>query len=142
MSKRVCWNTLLFFGVKNVILISLHVYVSNTDWRIILGQGFTEMNKRRTLIGAGPYIAVRGELFMQIDFKYMKDHSESGYYHYMADISLECEKRGFAVAQINSPSIQFDELKKHVDEREFQVDQSCFASKWQSMLPKNVNIKK
>ena len=114
--------------------------LENVNWRIILGQDFPEQTKRRTLIASGPFIAVRGELFLQLDFKYMKDHSESGYYHYMADISLECEKRGFVVAQINSSAVQFDELKKHVEEREFQVDQSCFTSKWQSMLPRTLNL--
>ena len=114
--------------------------LENTNWNFIVGQGFTEKPKYRTVIAGGPFIAVRGELFLQIDFKYMKDHSELGYYHYMADISLECEKRGFMVAQINSSAIQFDELKKHINDREVQVDQSCFTSKWQSMLPKSFNL--
>jgi hypothetical protein len=86
--------------------------MNNIEWGYINGIGYEDVTRRRVLIAHGPFIAVRGETFMSIDFKNMSEHMESGYYHYMADISLECHKRGYLIAQIKSMSSQYDDIMK------------------------------
>lgn len=109
--------------------------MNNIEWGYINGIGYEEVTRRRILIAHGPFIAVRGETFMSIDFKNMSEHMESGYYHYMADISLECHKRGYLIAQIKSMSSQYDDIMKVFSSSDVQVDHAYFTSKWQSILP-------
>lgn len=108
------------------------------DWNVIVGSGFREAPKRGILIAHGPFIAVRGETFMMIDFSELAENSVSGFYHYMADISMECAKRSLKVAQIKSLSIQYDSISYHKNDDDVLQDQSAFTSKWQSMLPRNI----
>lgn len=109
--------------------------MNNIEWGYINGIGYEDVTRRRVLIAHGPFIAVRGETFMSIDFKNMSEHMESGYYHYMADISLECHKRGYLIAQIKSMSSQYDDIMKVFSSSDVQVDHAYFTSKWQSILP-------
>lgn len=108
------------------------------DWNVIVGSGFRDSPKRAILIAHGPFIAVRGETFMLIDFTEMANNCVSGFYHYMADISMECAKRSLKVAQIKSLSIQYDSISYHKNDEDVLKDQSAFTSKWQSMLPRNI----
>lgn len=109
--------------------------MENIDWSYVYGMGYEEISRRRVLIAHGPFIAVRGETFMSLDFKDMSEHMELGYYHYMADISLECHKRGYMIAQIKSMASQYDDIMKVFSTSEVQVDHAYFTSKWQSILP-------
>lgn len=109
--------------------------MESIDWSYIYGMGYEEISRRRILIAHGPFIAIRGETFMTIDFKDMADHMSSGYYHYMADISLECHKRGYLIAQIKSMASQYDDIMKVFSSSDIQVDHAYFTSKWQSILP-------
>ena len=45
----------------------------------------------------------------------------------------------FALLNYQENQIQFDDIKKHITERELQVDQSCFTSKWQDFIPRKMN---
>ena len=115
--------------------------MDSIEWSYVNGIGYEEISRRRVLIAHGPFIAIRGETFMSLDFKDMSEHMESGYYHYMADISLECHKRGYLVAQIKSMSSQYDDIMKVFPTSEIQVDHAYFTSKWQSMLPISIVAK-
>lgn len=112
--------------------------MESTDWDFIVGSKFKESPKYRVMIVHGPFIAIRGETFMTIDFKEMADNCSQGFYHYMADISMECYKRGLLCAQIKTTCMQFDNLTSHINEEEFQQDQAYFTSKWQSSLPASI----
>jgi len=96
---------------------------------------------RVTLIH-GPFIAVRGSTFMQLDFKRLAIKMKGGFYHYMADISLQLydmsmksSKSNYFCAQINSPSMQFDNIRLSMNKEDFAHDQALFVSRWQNTLP-------
>ena len=108
------------------------------NWDFIVGHEFKTKPKNRVLIIHGPFIAVRGETFMQLDFAEMSEHCIGGFYHYMADISMQCASRGLVVAQIKSSCMQFDNVTSHRTDEEMMNDQSYFTSKWQSMLPRSI----
>lgn len=78
-------------------------YKDSTDWDFVIGSDFKQNPKWRILIGHGPFIAIRGESFMNIDFSYMAENSKFGFHHYMADISMEIHKMKHKIAQIKSP---------------------------------------
>lgn len=107
----------------------------NNDWNFIVGAEYNSRPKTRVMIGHGPFIAIRGETFMQIDFSGMAENCKSGFFHYMADISMECASRGLLVAQVKALSWQYDNITSHRDEEDLLNDQSYFTSKWQRMLP-------
>lgn len=127
-------------GLPSYNLRGCYIQGSMTDinWDFIVGAEFKEQPRRRVMIAHGPFIAVRGETFMQIDFTDMADNCKGGFYHYMADISMECASRGLMVAQIKSSCTQFDNVTAHLTEDDFLNDQSYFTSKWQSMLPRSI----
>ncbi len=112
--------------------------MDNTDWDFIVGTQFKDSPRWRILIAHGPFIAVRGDTFMDMDFKYMAEKSKKGFYHYMAHISMECMERGLAAAQIKTSAIQFDNMTKYKGESEFENDQLLFTSKWQERLPASI----
>lgn len=112
--------------------------MTNTDWDFVIGSGFKDSPRWRVLIAHGPFIAVRGETFMDIDFSYMAERSQKGFYHFMADISMECLKRNLMVAQIKTTCIQYDNMTNYRGEPEFENDQSVFTSKWQENLPNSI----
>jgi len=112
--------------------------MDNTEWDFIVGRYFKNSPKYRVMIIHGPFIAVRGEIFMTMDFTDMAANMKGGFFHYMADISMECLKRKANVAQIKTVSAQFENINDMVDESDFQHDQSYFASKWQPLLPASV----
>lgn len=110
----------------------------NTDWDFVIGSDFKNSPRWRVLIGHGPFIAVRGESFMKIDFSFMAENCKFGFHHYMADISLEVHKMKYKIAQIKSTCMQFDTIREHREEDDFQYDQSVFTTKWQSSLPASI----
>lgn len=112
--------------------------LDNINWDFIVGHEFKTKPKNRVLIIHGPFIAVRGETFMQLDFTEMAENSVGGFYQYMADISMQCMSRGLAAAQIKSSCMQFDNVTNHRTDEDMLNDQSCFTSKWQSMLPRSI----
>lgn len=109
--------------------------MNSTDWDFIIGSQFKESPRWRILIAHGPFIAVRGDTFMDIDFTYMAQHSKKGFYHYMAHISMECMMRKLMIAQVKTNAMQFDNMTNHRGQSEFENDQSVFTSKWQDVLP-------
>ena len=112
--------------------------MTSTEWDFIIGNGFKDSARWRILIAHGPFIAVRGDTFMDMDFSYMADRCQKGFYHFMADISMECMKRQLMVAQIKTNCIQFDNMTNYRGEDEFEQDQSAFTSKWQESLPSSI----
>lgn len=112
--------------------------MDDINWDFIVGHEFKIKPKNRILIVHGPFIAVRGETFMQMDFNEMSENCKRGFYHYMADISMQCATRGLIVAQIKSSCMQFDNVTSHRDDEEMMNDQSYFTSKWQSILPRSI----
>lgn len=116
--------------------------MDNNNWDFIVGNQFKNSDKYRVLIVHGPFIAVRGELFMQIDFTDMVDNYKGGFFHYMAEISMECYKRKLMIGQIKTVSAQFENINKMKEDPDFQHDQSYFASKWQPYLPAHFNGKR
>jgi len=107
----------------------------NNRWDFIVGHLFKNADRYRVLIVHGPFIAIRGATFMTIDFTDMLDNYQKGFFHYMAEISMECHKRKLIAAQIKTVSAQFENINKMKEDSEFQHDQSYFASKWQPFLP-------
>jgi hypothetical protein len=110
----------------------------NKNWDFIVGNKFKEMTRDQILIVHGPFIALRGELFMSIDFTPLVDTVEGGFYHYMAEISMECCRRKVAVAQLKTIAAQFENINDVKETLEFQHDQAFFASKWQGFLPNKI----
>lgn len=108
--------------------------MDSNEWKFVSGINYIGP-RTRILIAHGPFIAVRGETFMKLDFKEMSEHMELGYYHYMADISLECHKRGLLTATIRTVATQHDDIMDMFSSREVQVDHAYFTSKWQPKLP-------
>jgi len=112
--------------------------VNDTSWDFIVGSKFKTSPRFRILIAHGPFIAVRGETFMQMNFTNMAEHVKGGFFHYMAEISMQCMKRGLMVAQVKTVSAQFENINDFKADPDFQIDQSYFASKWQSILPASI----
>lgn len=108
------------------------------EWDFVIGSDYKKSPRWRVVIGHGPFIAIRGETFMKIDFSYMADNSRYGFHHYMADISLEVHKMKLKIAQIKSPCMQYDTIREHRQEDDFQHDQSVFTTKWQNHLPASI----
>lgn len=111
----------------------------NTDWDFVIGADFKKSPRWRVVIGHGPFIAVRGESFMKIDFSYMAENTQYGFHHYMADISMEIHKMKLKVAQVKSSCMQFDTIREHREEDKFKHDQAVFTTKWQSNLPASIH---
>lgn len=112
--------------------------IDDIEWDFIIGSGYNKEPRWRVIIGHGPFIAVRGETFMNIDFSYMAENIKHGFWHYMADISMETHKMGYKIAQIKSTCMQFDDIRKHKGEEKFDYDQSVFTTKWQPELPASI----
>jgi hypothetical protein len=108
---------------------------TDTNWDFIVGNQFKQSPRYRIFIAHGPFIAVRGELFMTIDFKDCVDRYDGGFYHYMAEISMECAKRGLGIASLKTNATQYDNLMTYRGEEQFEKDQLLFTSRWQNMLP-------
>jgi len=109
--------------------------MENTNWDYIIGNGFKNSDKYRVLIVHGPFVAIRGETFMSIDFTDMVDNYKSGFFHYMAELSMECYKKGLIAGQIKTVAAQYENINWMKEDPVFQEDQSYFASKWQAELP-------
>jgi len=112
--------------------------MENTSWDFIVGHNFKQDDRMRILIVHSPFIAVRGNFFMGIDFSEMAENVESGFFHYMADISMECHKKRLYVAQIKTVSAQFENINGYKEDEKFLHDQSYFTSKWQGNLPASI----
>lgn len=109
--------------------------MENTEWDFIVGHEFKRYTKAKTVLIHGPFIAVRGEVFMTIDFSDMASNMKGGFFHYMAHISMECHKRNQIAAQIKTVSAQFEKIGDMADDEMFEYDQSLFTSTWQDQLP-------
>jgi hypothetical protein len=116
--------------------------LNNTNWDFIVGSKFKESPRYRISIVHRPFIAVRGEHFMQYDFTDASENMSKGFFHYMAQISLECIKRGGMVAQIKTICGQYENIHDNKSDPDFINDQSYFASTWQSLLPYSINPRK
>jgi len=112
--------------------------MDNIEWDFILGEKFRDSSRYQILIVHGPFIAVRGELFKELNFEYLAKNSKEGYWHYMADISMECHKRNLMCATIKTNCMQFDKLSNHEKDEDFIHDQALFTSKWQDYLPASI----
>lgn len=116
--------------------------MDNLNWHFNVGSGFKDRDRCPVTIIHGPYIAVRGATFMDLNFNTFASKMKGGFYHFMADISmqlhgrfLKAEKRNYFAAQISSPCMQYDNIRNHMDKADFIHDQSLFVSKWQKFLP-------
>lgn len=109
--------------------------LKDINWDFIVGSKFKDRPKSRVIIVHGPFIAVRGETFMTIDFTAMAKNMKGGFFHYMADISMECLKRGLSAGQVKTIAGQYENIHDVKETPDFKHDQSYFASKWQSLLP-------
>lgn len=105
------------------------------DWDFVVGSQFKQSPRYRIAIAHGPFVAIRGELFMTIDFSDAAEKYESGFYHYMAEFSMECIKRGLSVATVKTTAIQYDNLMLTRGTEQFETDQAIFTSRWQAYLP-------
>jgi len=110
----------------------------NSNWDFIVGSKFKDSPRYRVMIVSGPFIAVRGEAFMTMDFTDMAKNMTSGFHHYMAHISMECMQRGLMAAQIKSIAAQYDNIKDMKEDPDFNNDQAYFSSRWQSALPASI----
>jgi len=72
---------------------------------------------------------------MSLDFTEMDANYENGFFHYMAEISMECYRRGHIAAQIKTLASQYENISKMKEDPVFQQDQAYFTSRWQSNLP-------
>lgn len=109
--------------------------LESIDWDYVVGHRFKQSPKYRVLIAHGPFVAIRGSLFMQIDFTEASEKYQSGFWHYMAELSMECYKRQLMVATIKTNSIQYDNMSTYIGTQPFETDQLLFASRWQKYLP-------
>lgn len=135
------WYDVEGFPLHNFRGCYMQGVMDDINWDFIVGHEFKTKPKNRVLIIHGPFIAIRGETFMQLDFTDMANNCISGFYHYMADISMQCSARGLIVAQIKSSCMQFDNITAHRTDEDMINDQSYFTSKWQSNLPRSIFIK-
>lgn len=110
------------------------------DWDFIVGSKFKQSPRYRVVIAHGPFIAIRGPLFMSIDFKDAAEKYKGAFWHYMAELSMEAIKRKFAVATIKTTAIQYDNMNDAKFTEDFIIDQGVFTSKWQSVLPMDMLI--
>jgi hypothetical protein len=105
------------------------------DWSYLVGKDFSKASKFRAMVLYGPFIAVRYDLFMDIDFTYMAENAKKGNFHYMADISMEVNKRKQLVGVISTQCQQYDRISNYFDDKSFIDDQMVFITKWQEHLP-------
>lgn len=89
---------------------------------------------RVACITAG-FIAVRGEIFMDIDFGFMAECSESGFNHIFSDISMEVIKRKGILGVTKTLVRQEDNISNHIVDDSFKRDHLAFLRKWQAYLP-------
>jgi len=109
--------------------------MDNIDWDYVVGHRFKQSPKYRVIIAHGPFIAIRGSVFMDIDFTEAAEKYQGGFWHYMAELSMECYKRNLMVATIKTNSIQYDNMMNYIGTQPFETDQLLFTSRWQKHLP-------
>lgn len=109
--------------------------INSISWDFVIGNGFKNSDKYRIVCVYGPFIAIRGSTFMSMDFSLMAEKCESGFQHFMVDISLECLKRGHVIGTIKTMSKQYDHIRNYIDTPEFKTDQAFFYEKWKSFFP-------
>lgn len=112
--------------------------MNSHNWDFIVGHQFKNSTKYKITLVHGPFIAVRGSTFMNINFQDMAKKCKAGFHHYMADISLECIDKGYFVATIKTIAKQFDKIQNYFTNEDFQHDQAYFTSKWQKLLPVSI----
>ncbi len=109
--------------------------MDNIDWYFVVGHEFKQKPRYRIVIAHGPFVAIRGPLFMTIDFSEQADKYESGFFHYMAELSMECYTRSIPIASVKTTAFQFDSLSSVKGSEQFEKDQLLFTSRWQKKLP-------
>ena len=109
--------------------------LENIEWDFVVGHEFKQRPRYRIVIAHGPFIAIRGPLFMSLDFTEQAEKYESGFYHYMAELSMECFKRDIPIASVKTTALQFDTLTNAKGTEAFEKDQLLFTSRWQKNLP-------
>lgn len=112
--------------------------LESADWDFIVGDKFKDLPKWRISMVHGPMIAVRGETFMDMDFKQFSEKMRGGFHHYMAEISLECVRRGKMVATIKTITKQFDRVQNYFSDEGYIHDHALFSEKWKSFLPVSI----
>ena len=110
----------------------------NTDEDVVIGHEYKKSQRYRVLIADGPFIAIRGALFNQINFKEAAKSYEGGFYHYMADLSMEAYARGFATAAIHTIGVQFVDPHTLIGTEAFEKDQKVFTARWQKQFPASI----
>jgi hypothetical protein len=110
--------------------------IETLEWDYVRGKDFHESDRYRTLIIHGPFIAVRGSFFMQLDFTACaRGYQGGGYWHMMAELSMMCAGLGKKAATLKTHSMQYDSMKPHIDTDTFKNDHKFFVEKWIDYLP-------
>ena len=109
--------------------------MDDLSWSYRVGSDLTRSDRYQVIIGHGPFIAVRYETFMEMDFTYMADNVKDGFQHFMPHISMEAYARGKMTAVVNTPCIQYDSLDRHLDDDNFSLDHMVFLNQWKQHLP-------
>lgn len=129
------WYDITEADQSNIRGCYIQGHMDKIDWDFVVGSQFKQSPRYRIVIAHGPFVAIRGELFMNIDFTDAAEKYDGGFYHYMAEFSMECVKRGFSVATVKTTAIQYDNLMLARGTEQFEKDQSIFTSRWQGNLP-------
>lgn len=129
------WYEVTAADQENVRGCYIQASTSDINWDFIVGHKFKQSPRYRVIIAHGPFVAIRGSIFMDIDFKDAAKAYVHGFYHYMAELSMECDSRKYAIATIKSLATQYDSLASAKDSETFDKDQAIFTSRWQKALP-------
>ena len=116
--------------------------MDSLDWHYMVGHGFKDNDRYKVSAIYGPFIAVRYETFMDIDFTFMTENSKDGFFHYMVDICLEVQKRGKYCASLATQAQQYDRISNYFDDPNFIDDHSVFITKWQETLQITCRVNK
>ena len=128
-----------FYPSPNTANYSRGYYVqgneNNIEWNHVFGTDPKNSKKYRILIGAGPFIAIRGRIFYQINFEELTREFYSGFCHLLPTLSMEIWKLGSPIAQISTLSMQFDNNERHIDDDEFIMDHEVFMKRYGKYFP-------
>jgi hypothetical protein len=131
-----------FYNVRDIDTVRgafAQCSMDNLDWSYLVGKDFAQKDKFRVAILYGPFIAMRYDFFMGIDFEFMAKNTTKGNFHYMADLSMEANVKGKLVGVIKTQCQQYDRIGNYFDDESFINDQMAFVTKWQDKLPISFN---
>jgi hypothetical protein len=106
-------------------------------WDYVVGPKFRDGTKWRVLIVHGPFLAIRGDTFIRLNFDYMAANVRGGWNHWMADISMQVYGMKHMAAAIKTHSMQYHNMALLKDNEDFIHDQTVFNSRWQEQLPRS-----